>query len=80
MERGDLSSRAAAGRWRGLPGAGRGSEFAQVVEAARARVAMWGTEADRFVVAMKPGNAGRVKGADHPGLFGGQPRVRGRSR
>jgi hypothetical protein len=60
---------------------GRSRErVAQVVEAARARVAMWGTEADRFVVAMKPGNAGRVKGADHPGLFGGQPRVRGRSR
>src|SRR6266536_2956604 len=48
---------------------GRSRErVAQVVEAARARVAM------------KPGNAGRAKGADHPGLFGGQPRLRGRSR
>ena len=60
---------------------GRSRErVAQVVEATRARVAMRGTEADRFVVAMKPGNAGGAKGADHPGLLGGQPRLRGRSR
>jgi hypothetical protein len=34
-----------------------------------------GTGADRLVVAMKPGNAGRAKGAGHPGLFGGQLHV-----
>ena len=29
---------------------------------------MWVTEADRFVVAMEPGNAGRAKGSGSSGL------------
>ena len=41
---------------------------------ARGRVVMRGTGADRPVVAVTPGNAGRATGAGHPGLLSGQPR------
>src|SRR5215217_3348460 len=37
---------------------------------------MRGAGADRPVVAMKPGNAGRATGADHPGSIGDQPPLR----
>jgi hypothetical protein len=53
----------------------------QAVEAARGGVpSRWGTGADRLVVAMTPGNAGRAKGAGHPGLLGGQPVLPGEAR
>src|SRR5712691_6690467 len=59
----------ACGRaWKGDP---------QAAETARGRVPMWGTGADRLVVAVRPGNAGGAKGAGHPGLLVGQPRSRG---
>src|SRR6266496_3330759 len=62
----------ACGRlWKGAP---------RAAEPVRGGVPMRGTGADRLVVAMRPGNAGGAKGAGHPGLFGGQPRSRGRSR
>src|SRR6266536_2669643 len=50
----------------------------QAVATARGRVPMRDAGADRSVVAMKPGNAGGAKGADYPGLFGGQPQGRSR--
>jgi len=53
---------------------------AQAAETARARVAMRSAGADRPVVAVRRGNGRGAKGAGCPGLFGGQPRVRGRSR
>jgi hypothetical protein len=49
----------------------------QVVAAARARVPMSDTGADRPVVAVMPGNAGGAKGAGHPGLLDGQPEFPG---
>jgi hypothetical protein len=52
----------------------------QAVETARGRVPMRGTGTDRLVRAMKPGNAGRAKGAGCSGSFGGQPSQGGRSR
>lgn len=51
----------------------------QVEETARGRVPTRDAGTDRLVVAMKPGNAGRAKGAGCPGLLAGQPMV-GRSR
>lgn len=45
----------------------------QAAGTVRGRVSMSGTGAGRLVVAMNPGNAGGVKGAGHPGPFGGQP-------
>jgi hypothetical protein len=44
----------------------------QTAETVRGRVLMRGREADRPVVAMKPGNAGGAKGTGCPGSFGGQ--------
>jgi hypothetical protein len=52
----------------------------QAVHAARGRVPMRGTGADRLVVVRKPGNAGGAKGTGHPGLFGGQPVLPGGAR
>jgi hypothetical protein len=52
----------------------------QAAESVRARVASRSAGADRLVVVMTPGNAGRATGAGHPGLFGGQPPSGGRSR
>jgi hypothetical protein len=45
----------------------------------RGRVPMRGTGADRPVVAVKPGNAGRAKGTGHLGLLSGQPLMGGMS-
>ena len=45
----------------------------QTAETVRGGVPMRGTGADRPVVAMKPGNAGGVKGPGCPGSFGDQP-------
>jgi hypothetical protein len=45
----------------------------QAAGAARGRVPMRSTGADRPVVVMKPGNAGGAKGTDHPDVAGGQP-------
>src|SRR5260370_20420221 len=46
---------------------------AQAAETVRARVPMRGRRADRLVVVMTPGNAGRAEGAGPPGSFGDQP-------
>jgi hypothetical protein len=45
----------------------------QAAGTARGRVLMRGTGTDRFVVAVRPGNAGGAKGPGHLGMFGGQP-------
>lgn len=45
----------------------------QAVNTVRGGVPMRGTGADRLVVAVKPGNAGGVKGTGRLGLLGGQP-------
>ena len=45
----------------------------QVAGTTRGRVPMRSTGAGRLVGAMKPGNAGRAKGAGHPDVAGGQP-------
>jgi hypothetical protein len=45
----------------------------QAAETARGRVPVWGTGADRLVVAVRPGNAGGAKGTGCSGLFGDQP-------
>ena len=50
---------------------------AQAAGTVRARVPMRGRRADRLVVAVTPGNAGRAKGTGRPGSFGGQPAVPG---
>jgi hypothetical protein len=50
----------------------------QADETVRGRVPMRDAGTDRLVVAMKPANAGRAKGAGYPGLFGGQPQGRSR--
>jgi hypothetical protein len=50
---------------------------AQAAETVRARVPMRGRRADRLVVVMTPGNAGRAKGTDCPGSFDDQPAVPG---
>lgn len=50
---------------------------AQAAETVRARVPMRGRRADRLVVVMTPGNAGRAKGTGCPGLFDDQPAVPG---
>ena len=60
--------------------AGRREGVAQAAETVRARVLMRGRRADRLVVVMTPGNAGRAKGAGHPVLLSGQPPSGGRSR
>lgn len=52
----------------------------QGAETPRCGVPVRGTGADRPVVAVKPRNGGRAKGAGHPGLFGGQPQRCGRNR
>jgi hypothetical protein len=44
----------------------------QAAETVRGRVPMRGREADRPVVAVKPGNAGGAKGTGCPGSFGDQ--------
>ena len=49
----------------------------RAAETVRGRVPMWGTGADRLVVAVMPGNAGGAKGTGCPGLFGGQPLLAG---
>ena len=61
-----------AGCW-----AGRREGEAQAAETVRARVPMRGRRADRLVVVMTPGNAGRAKGTGCPGSFSGQPAVPG---
>ncbi len=43
-----------------------------VAESIRGRVPMRRPGADRPVGVMTPGNAGRAKGADYPGVIGGQ--------
>src|SRR6266542_4470705 len=50
---------------------------AQAAETVRARVPMRGRRADRLVVVMTPGNAGRAKGTGCPGSFEDQPAVPG---
>jgi hypothetical protein len=50
----------------------REGEF-QAAETVRERVPMRGRRADRPVVVMTPGNAGRAKGTGCPGSFDGQP-------
>jgi hypothetical protein len=45
----------------------------QAAETARGRVPTRGAGTDRFVVVMKPGNAGGAKGAGYPGVVSGQP-------
>ncbi len=57
--------------------AGRRKGEAQAAETVRARVPMRGRRADRLVVVMTPGNAGRAKGTGCPGLFDDQPAVPG---
>ena len=79
MERGNLRFDRAASEM------GEGAHWvrerdAQAAETVSARVAMRSVGADRPVVAVRRGNARGAKGAGCPGLFGGQPRVRGRSR
>jgi hypothetical protein len=53
--------------------AGRSKGVPQAAETVRGRVPVRGTGADRLVVAVRPGNAGRAKGTGCPGSFGGQP-------
>ncbi len=50
---------------------------AQAAETVRARVPMRGRRADRLVVVMTPGNAGRAKGTGCPRSFDDQPAVPG---
>ena len=50
---------------------------AQAAETVRARVPMRGRRADRLVVVMTPGNAGRAKGTGCPGSFDDQPAMPG---
>lgn len=50
---------------------------AQAAETVRAGVPMRGRRADRLVVVMTPGNAGRAKGTGCPGSFDDQPAVPG---
>ena len=57
--------------------AGRREGVAQAAETVRARVLMRGRRADRLVVVMTPGNAGRAKGTGCPGSFDDQPAVPG---
>jgi hypothetical protein len=45
----------------------------RAAETVRVRVPMRGRRADRPVVAVKPGNAGRAKGTGCPGSFDDQP-------
>ena len=51
---------------------GRREGESQAAETARERVPMWGREADRPVVVVRPGNAGGAKGTGCPGSFGDQ--------
>ncbi len=69
----DLQSKWAWSPWRRERGP-------QAAGTARGRVAARGTGTDRLVVAMKACNAAGAKGTGHPGLDGGQPRVRGGAR
>jgi hypothetical protein len=80
VERGNLSSRWAAGQWRGVGLRLVVTRDLQAAETARGSVAMRGTGADRLVVAVRPGNAGGAKGTGRPDGFGGQPASAGRSR
>jgi len=57
-----------AGWW-----AGQREGDPQAAETVRGRVPMRGRRADRPVVAVKPGNAGRAKGTGCPGSFDDQP-------
>ena len=57
--------------------AGRREGEAQAAETMRARVPMRGRRADRLVVVMTPGNAGRAKGTGCPRSFDDQPAVPG---
>ncbi len=52
---------------------GRRKGAARAAETVRARVPMRGRRADRLVVVMTPGNAGRAKGTGCPGLLDDQP-------
>jgi len=63
---------ALAGCW-----AGRPKGVPQAAETARGRVPARGTGADRLVVAVRPGNAGRAKGTGCPGSPVGQPALPG---
>jgi hypothetical protein len=47
----------------------------QAAETVRGGVPKRGRRADRLVVAMKPGNAGRAKGTGCPGSFDDQPAI-----
>src|SRR5215471_13669056 len=55
--------------------AGRREGEAQAAGTVRARVLMRGRRADRLVVGMTPGNAGRAKGTGCPGSFDDRPAV-----
>ena len=52
---------------------GRRKGEARAAETVRVRVPMRGRRADRLVVVMTPGNAGRAKGTGCPGSFDDQP-------
>ena len=56
---------------------GRRKGEARAAETVRVRVPMRGRRADRLVVVMTPGNAGRAKGTGRPGSFDDQPAVPG---
>jgi len=56
---------------------GRRKGEARAAETVRVRVLMRGRRADRLVVVMTPGNAGRAKGTGRPGSFDDQPAVPG---
>jgi hypothetical protein len=62
-----------SGRSPGVELGGRREGGPQAAGTARGRVPMWGTGADRPVLAVKPGNAGGAKGAGCPVSSGGQP-------
>jgi hypothetical protein len=51
---------------------GRREGVAQAAETVRARVPMRGRRADRLVIVMTPGNAGRAKGTGCPGSLDDQ--------
>jgi hypothetical protein len=56
---------------------GRREGVARAAETVRVRVPVQGRRADRLVVVMTPGNAGRAKGTGCPGSFDDQPAVPG---
>jgi len=56
---------------------GRRKGEARAAETVRVRVLMRGRRADRLVVVMTPGNAGRAKGTGRPGSYDDQPAVPG---